>query len=125
MGKLTKHIFFFFGSLLQRFGNAISIFGSRIKSGYQLAESFTGDRMRDTSITRRKDMNLEREICRKVYDHHGILKSEIATALLDICSRAGLKREDIAIIVTRVDATVDTSTSRMVADYQKIANAVK
>ena len=81
--------------------------------------------MRDTSITRRKDMNLEREICRKVYDHHGILKSEIATALLDICSRAGLKREDIAIIVTRVDATVDTSTSRMVADYQKIANAVK
>lgn len=70
-------------------------------------------------------MKLESEICRKVYDHHGILKSELATALLDICTRAGLKREDIATIITRVDATVETSTNRMVVDYQKTLNTLK
>ena len=70
-------------------------------------------------------MNIEKEICRKVYDHHGILKSELATALLDICTRAGLTREATSTIITRIDATVDTSTNRMVAVYQKTVSAIK
>lgn len=70
-------------------------------------------------------MNIEQEICRKVYDHHGILKSELATALLDICTRAGLSREATTTIIARVDATVETSTTRMVTDYQKTVASVK
>jgi len=70
-------------------------------------------------------MKLENEVCRKVYDHHGVLKGELGTVLLESCSRAKLDRDSIAAIVNAVSAAVDTSTDRMANDYQKLFKTAK
>lgn len=70
-------------------------------------------------------MKLENEICRKVYDHHTVLKSEIATALLDVCTRSGISRDVIVKIISNVDANVDVSSNKMVTDYQKVFASAK
>lgn len=70
-------------------------------------------------------MKLESEICRKVYDHHTILKGEIATVLLESCTRAGLSKDSITTIVGLVDVTVDVSTDRLVNDYQRTLHTAK
>lgn len=64
-------------------------------------------------------MNLENEICRKVYDHHTVLKGEMSTALLEACTRAGVSRETVASIVASLNAAVDTSTNKLVTDFQR------
>lgn len=65
-------------------------------------------------------MKLENEVCRKVYDHHGVLKSELGSALLEVLTRAKLDREAITTIVNIANATVDTSSSKMATDYQRL-----
>ena len=64
-------------------------------------------------------MKLENEVCRKVYDHHNILKGELSSTLLDVCTRAGLTKEAISTLVNVIDSNVDTSTDRMINDYQR------
>ena len=65
-------------------------------------------------------MKLENEVCRKVYDHHGVLKSELGTALMEVLTRAKLDREAIAVILNVTNSTVDSSSSKMATDYQKL-----
>ena len=70
-------------------------------------------------------MKLESEICGKVYDHHTILKGEIATTLLESCIRVGLSKDSIVTIVGLIDAAVDVSTDRLVNDYQRTLRTAK
>jgi len=70
-------------------------------------------------------MKLENEICRKVYDHHGVLKSELGVALLEVLTRANLDRQAIATVVNVANATVDVSSSKMAIDYQKLFASTK
>jgi hypothetical protein len=70
-------------------------------------------------------MNLENEFCRKVHDHHTVLKGEIDGALLEICTRSGLSREATAAIAKSVSAAVDTSTHKMVLDFQRSFKNIK
>ncbi len=65
-------------------------------------------------------MKLENEVCRKVYDHHSVLKSELNTALVEVLTRANLTREAIATIVNVANSTVDVSSSKMASDYQRL-----
>lgn len=64
-------------------------------------------------------MKMENELCRKIYEHHTVMKNEISSVILEICSKAGLKREDIAVVAGKVGASVDSSTNKMVIDFQK------
>ena len=71
-------------------------------------------------------MNLENEICRKVFDHHTLLKNDLTAVLLEVGTRAGMSRETIASISGVLGATVDTGTHKMVNDFQKtLKNASK
>lgn len=70
-------------------------------------------------------MNLESEVCRKVYDHHTVLKSELDTALVEVLTRAKLDRAAIVSIVNIANSTVDTGTHKMVTDYQRLFVASK
>ena len=65
-------------------------------------------------------MKLENDVCRKVYDHHNVLKSELGTALLEVLTRAKLDRDAISVIVNVANSTVDVSSSKMAADYQRL-----
>lgn len=70
-------------------------------------------------------MKLENEVCRKVYDHHTVLKGELSTALVEVLTRAKLDREAITTIVNITNSTVDTGTNKMVNDYQRLFAASK
>ena len=70
-------------------------------------------------------MKLENEVCRKVYDHHGVLKSELGIALVEVLTRAKLDREAISVIVNIANSTVDSSSSKMATDYQKLFSNTK
>ena len=70
-------------------------------------------------------MNLENEICRKVFDHHMLLKNDITTALLEVGTRSGLNRETITSIASVLNSAVDTGTNKMVNDFQKTFNSAK
>lgn len=65
-------------------------------------------------------MKLENEVCRKVYDHHEVLKGELGTALLEVLTRARLDKEAISTIVNVANSTVDVSSSKMANDYQRL-----
>ena len=64
-------------------------------------------------------MKIENDVCRKVYDHHEVLKGELGTALLEVLTRAKLDRAAISTIVNVANSTVDASSSKMAADYQR------
>lgn len=64
-------------------------------------------------------MNLENELCRKVYDHHVVLKGEMSTSVLEICTKAGVSREIVAAIVATLNSSVDTSSNKLVTDFQR------
>ena len=70
-------------------------------------------------------MKLESDVCRKVYDHHEVLKGELSTALLEVLTRAKLDREAIAVVVNIANSTVDSSSSKMATDYQRLFAASK
>lgn len=70
-------------------------------------------------------MKLENEICRKVYDHHEVLKGELGTVLLEALSKSKLDRNTIAAVVAAVNSTVDVSSSKLTTDYQKFFAANK
>lgn len=68
-------------------------------------------------------MKLENEVCRKVYDHHEVLKGELGTALLDALTRANVGKDIIASAITITNSVVDTSSSKMTSDYQRFFNS--
>lgn len=70
-------------------------------------------------------MKLESEVCRKVYDHHEVLKGELCTALQDILTRAKLDKTSIAAVVSVANSTVDISSDRLTTDYQRFFTANK
>lgn len=70
-------------------------------------------------------MKLENEICRKVYDHHDVLKGEMGTALFEILTRAKLDKESISAIINVANVAIDSSSSKMTADYQRFFAAQK
>lgn len=70
-------------------------------------------------------MNLETEFCRKVHDHHSVLKNEISAVLLEACTKSGLTREATATIAAVVAASVDGSTHKMVLDFQRAFKNIK
>jgi hypothetical protein len=125
MGKVVRNISKFFGSLLQRFGNFISICDGRLSDLGKSEESFTADRLPDTNNVRSKKMKLETEVCRKVYDHHAVLKGELGTNLVELLTRANITRDNISIIVNSVNSVIDVSSGKMAADYQRLFNTVK
>lgn len=70
-------------------------------------------------------MKLETEVCRKVYDHHTVLKGELGTNLVELLTRANITRDNISIIVNSVNSVIDVSSGKMAADYQRLFNTVK
>jgi hypothetical protein len=70
-------------------------------------------------------MRLESEICRKIYDHHSVLKGDINSNLVSMLTQANLSRENITEIVNTVNGIVDNSSGKMATDYQKLFAANK
>ena len=70
-------------------------------------------------------MKLENEACRRVYEHHDVLKGELGRVLLEVLAHAKLDRSSIESAVAVVNATVDTGSSKMVTDYQRLFATVK
>lgn len=70
-------------------------------------------------------MKLENEVCRKVYDHHTVLKSEVGTNLVELLTRANVTKENIAYVVNTVNGVIDASSGKMAIDYQKLFAANK
>lgn len=64
-------------------------------------------------------MNHENEFCRKVYDHHTVLKNEIASALLEALTRAKVSNDVITSSVHVAQSVVDSSSYKMVSDFQR------
>lgn len=64
-------------------------------------------------------MNYENEFCRKVYDHHEVLKNEIAATLLESMTRANASSDLIKSVVFTAQAVVDGSSHKMVSDFQR------
>lgn len=70
-------------------------------------------------------MNAENELCRKVYDHHNVLKSELTNKLLENSKKYGLSKEAVAEIVNTLTATVDIGSNKMVTDFQRLFKTFK
>jgi len=70
-------------------------------------------------------MKLESEVCRKVYDHHDVLKGELGVALLDVLTRAKLDKAAIATVISVANTAVDVSSDKLAADYQRFFAANK
>lgn len=70
-------------------------------------------------------MNLETEFCRKVHDHHSVLKNEISAQLLELCMRSGLSKEATATIAAATSTVIDGSTHKMVLDFQRTFKNLK
>jgi hypothetical protein len=64
-------------------------------------------------------MNYENEFCRKVYDHHNVLKNEIASAMLEAMTKAKVSNEVIARAVHVAQSVIDSSSYKMVNDIQR------
>ena len=70
-------------------------------------------------------MKLENEVCRKVYDHHEVMKGEITTTLFEILTRAKLTKEAISTVIESTNVVIDASTDKMAADYQRLFKTEK
>ena len=64
-------------------------------------------------------MSHENEFYRKVYDHHEVLKGETSSALLESMQKAGFTRDAITNVVNITNATIDSSSHKMVSDFQR------
>jgi len=64
-------------------------------------------------------MTLENEICKKVYDHHTVLKSELSNALLETGTKHGISREALVALSNVLNGTVDMSSNKLVVDFQR------
>jgi len=64
-------------------------------------------------------MNYESEFCRKVYDHHKVLKGEVAAALVELLTKMKVQQDVLNNAVALSDTVIDGSTHKMVADFQR------
>lgn len=70
-------------------------------------------------------MNLEQEICRRVYDHHSVLKGRVSQTLLELSKKHNLSKEATVALMKALESEVDTTSDKMVNDYQKAIKAAK
>lgn len=64
-------------------------------------------------------MKIENELCRKVFEHHSVLKGEISTSLVELCAKSGVSRDVVANLVNHLNAAVDSGSNKMVGDFQR------
>lgn len=65
-------------------------------------------------------MNLEREVCRRVFDHHEVLKGKLSEVLIAEVQKKNLTQKDAAEILKTLKSEVETASDKMVLDYQKL-----
>jgi len=70
-------------------------------------------------------MSLEQEVCRRVYDHHSVLKGRLSQELLLLSKKEKLTKEAIASLIKTIDTEIETCSDKMVSDYQKTIKAQK
>ena len=70
-------------------------------------------------------MKLENEVCRKVYDHHEVLKGELGSALLETLTRANVNKDVISLVINVANNSIDSSSSKMATDYQRFFSSNK
>ena len=64
-------------------------------------------------------MNLEKDVCRKVYDHHDVLKARLSQVLIEAGAKHSLTKETLMNLVKQLSSEVDSSSDKLVTDYQK------
>ena len=64
-------------------------------------------------------MSLEKDVCRKVYDHHDVLKARLTQVLIESGSKNSLTKETLSSLARQLSAEVDASSDKLVTDYQK------
>jgi hypothetical protein len=70
-------------------------------------------------------MSLEQEVCRRVFDHHSVLKGRLSQELLVLSKKENLTKETVAALIRVIDGEIESCSDKMVSDYQRVLKAQK